>query len=679
MLKQCLLLSIVLALIIVGCSSPGKDTAKKLLGSGHGISNITLLVNNLKVARDYYTDTLGFDLPKPDEFDTVYNAALATAINFADFSVLEFLSVPDTVAIESKYAFVKSFLNQPEGVRMYTLSISSADTTHAWLTTQGLKTDSVRTYRTSTKSPKGWDWDDGGPEARSVDFDSLQPPAHLPQFTQYIDLDYQEMQKEWTTWYIYGRSYEKHPNGVVGIAALKVAVPDLAKSRKEFKRMGFEELDPSTDENTVRFKLKRNQELHLIAPQSPDDKISTFLTARGSGVYAIAFEVENLDSTTAFLKKRLPDAALIIDSLQARLTVLPDYAYGVQLEFIKEPETQAAFAHNLMIGEVLDSTATKHAASLYSKYCALCHGENREGYAADNAPSLRSHSLLATSKSSNFLRYTIQYGRANTAMAGYLKRQGGPLEYIEIELILQWLYEQSGVDKPIEVSREPVEGDAALGAVIYANHCKSCHGANGEGVTAPALGNPMLLATATDGFLQYAIKEGRDSTLMLPFKDRLTEKEINNVTAFLRSRASGWDKPKRDSVKLPKPEDYILNPSSNVPAFTLRNERYVSARQVYQALQDSARIVLLDARSKVAWRQLHIPGAVPVPYYEEPDAFVQHMPNDSTWIVVYCACPHAASERVVRTLKRHGFTKTAILDEGILVWSQLGYPVRNGD
>ena len=69
----------------------------------------------------------------------------------------------------------------------------------------------------------------------------------------------------------------------------------------------------------------------------------------------------------------------------------------------------------LKIGGKLDSNATKNAVAMYQKYCALCHAENREGYAADNAPSLCSHSLLATSKNNNFMRYTIQFGRKNTA------------------------------------------------------------------------------------------------------------------------------------------------------------------------------------------------------------------------------------------------------------------------
>ena len=111
----------------------------------------------------------------------------------------------------------------------------------------------------------------------------------------------------------------------------------------------------------------------------------------------------------------------------------------------------------------------------------------------------------------------------------------------------------------------------------------------------------------------------------------------------------------------------------------MREGKYLPAEQLMKALQDSLRIVILDARSEVAWRQMHIPGSIPVPYYEEPETFVNTIPNDSTWVIAYCACPHAASGKVMNTLRRNGFKNTAILDEGILVWGQLGYPVQNGN
>lgn len=649
-----------------------------LLGAGYGVNNATLIVNDLKSTRDYYADTLGFDLPDADQFKKgILEGTVSAKMRFPDMSSIELVGINDSLATTSISSFITSFLAQSEGIGMYSLSSSSVDTTYTWLTGQGFKMDSVQSYRTTAEAPKGWSWDDGKPEERSVTFTNQNTISYLPQFVEDTDTDYQEMIKQRKTYYGYYRSFSNHPNGVVGIAQLQIAVDSLEAATKKFIKMGLVQLQDSSEIKS-RFQLKRQQELALITPQTTDDAIAAFLQERGSGVFAIRFEVANLDSTYQFLRERLPAEAITFDALEERVTVFREYAQSVQLEFVNEPADQAIMAQKYKIGSKLDSAAANNAADMYQKYCALCHGENREGYAADFAPSLKSKSLLATSKSSNFMRYTIQYGRAETAMAGYLDRQGGPMEYIEIELLLQWLYDTAGVEEGIELSREPVLGDVDLGSTVYAKNCSVCHGASGEGVTAPALGKSMLLATATDEFLKYAIKEGRDGTPMISYKEILTEEEINGVTAFLRSRASGWDIPQGDTISVPTPENYVLNPNNKAPKFELRKDLYVSATQVYQAMQDSARIILLDARSEVAWRQTHIPGSVPVPYYEEPEAFVDDIPNDSTWIVAYCACPHAASGRVISTLRRYGFKNTAILDEGILVWAELGYPVKNG-
>ena len=189
----------------------------------------------------------------------------------------------------------------------------------------------------------------------------------------------------------------------------------------------------------------------------------------------------------------------------------------------------------------------------------------------------------------------------------------------------------------------------------------------------------MLLATATDEFLRYAIQEGRDGTPMIGFKDSLSKDEIDSVTTFLRSRASGWNVPEGDTISIPTADQYVLNPTRESPEFKLREGLYVSAQHLDLAMNDSLQLVLLDARSEVAWRQIHIPGAIPVPYYDDPAEVMKNIDKDSTWVIVYCACPHAASGQVVSKLRILGYKKTAIMDEGILVWAQQGFPVRNGN
>ena len=654
--------------------------AQALMGSGYGINSLTLFVSDLDSAQIHFTEVLGFSVPGPEMTeDGLIEGTVTTMFPFADMSSIELLSLGDSVMVGGQDSVVIDYLDRFEGVGMYSLSSSSVDSTYSWLTTNGFTMDSVRTYDYVYPGPPPSDWVDDRMQIFKTSYETKRLPNHLPEFMEFSGFPYERM-REWRSFYYMNRGFIQYPNGVLGVAAIKVVVEDLESARDDFRKMGLVEVADNPSKDVVRFKIKRNQELHLTSPQTPDDDLAGFLKQHGSGVYAIVFEVKDVKETHDFLASTLPTDAASLDTLTNRITLKKEYAYGVQLEFIQEPEEQARLARqlNLNYGSTLDSTASKYAHEMYVTYCALCHGDNREGYAADNAPSLRSNSLLATGQSSNFLKYAIQYGRANTAMAGYALAQGGPLEEIEVELLLKWLSESSGVEEPVKLSRDAVKGDVELGASVYEATCATCHGANGEGITAPALGNPMLLATASDHFLRYAIAEGRDGTPMVAYKDSLSDDEIDAVTAFLRSRASGWDVPKPAMVSVPTPDEYVLNPDGENPEFDLRDGLYLSAAQLDAALKEGKRLVLLDARSEVAWRQTHIPGAIPVPYYKEPETFVEDLPNDSTWIVAYCACPHAASGQVVSKLRKYGFKNTAILDEGVLVWAQMGYPVQSG-
>lgn len=661
--------------------SPETNT-HALLGEGIGISNATLLVQNLDSARNYFTDVLGFNMPKPDKFQNgMYEGTLSASISFADFSSFELLGVKDTAIVAARYPYIKAYLKQYEGMRTFGFSTSSVDTTNKWLHAQGLKTSAIQSGRVTREIPKGWDWDDGGPQWRSVQLDSQPPPAYRPAFVEFTDFPYKELEKDWKP-YAWRRYYDTNANGAVGIASLQLVVSDLKAVATEFEKMGLKQLE--ANDSSARFKIAHDQELQVVVPRSPGDAFSQFLKARGPGVYAIRFDIKSYNVTRAFLQKTLPAAALVADSVSRHLTVLKEYAHGVQLEFIQEPKERAELAkiYDYNDDSALGAVPKQYASAIYTKYCALCHGKDREGYAADHAPSLRSHALMATTQSPrssyNYLHHSVAYGRAGTAMAPYAKEQGGPLDREDIDLLIKWLHDMSGA-KAIEMSTDPIKGNVAQGKLLYAKHCASCHGENGQGVRAPALANPMFLTTASDAFLRYTITEGRGSTPMKAFKDSLTKTEINALTAYIRSRASGWNAPEAVTIVEPQPKDYILNPHNKAPAFTLKEGRYVPAVQLVKALKDSARMVILDARSAAAWHQTHIPGAVSVPYYKEPDKFIKDIPNDSTWIVVYCACPHAASQQVVNTLTRFGYKHTAILDEGIIVWAGRGYPVQYGE
>ncbi len=314
-------------------------------------------------------------------------------------------------------------------------------------------------------------------------------------------------------------------------------------------------------------------------------------------------------------------------------------------------------------------------AALYAKYCTLCHGAKGQGYVADHANALANQQFLIAA-TDPFIAWAIAYGRPGTPMAAFGKDRGGPLDHGQVSKILQYIrsWQQS---PPIELPTGLIHGDVPRGEKLYNAQCQSCHGPRGKGKTAPSLNNPVMLATAPDSYLRYAIAEGRPGTPMPAFKAKLKSTELDDVTAYLRSlyRRHEW----KTVPETPPPiAQIVINPKGAAPNFpSLREGLYISVDKVKAALDRGARIVLLDARPTSDWMLAHIPGALPMPYYDV-DTMVSSLPRDDTFIIAYCSCPHAASGQVISELRSRGFKNTAVLDEGIFVWMERGYPVTTG-
>lgn len=327
----------------------------------------------------------------------------------------------------------------------------------------------------------------------------------------------------------------------------------------------------------------------------------------------------------------------------------------------------------------LSGEQATRAAQNYQQYCALCHGAERQGYVNDQAPSLRSKSLLATGIP-HHLYMSIAYGRAGTPMGAYLDEVGGPMSHEEIDQLAYWLRAQEPGVEFVPVWPEPVTGDVAQGAAVYATHCAECHGDNGEGKIGPAIGNPAMLANVTDLFLRYAIANGRDGTEMQAWQGVLSEAEIDSVTAFLRSRVGGWTQQKPVLRSPPEVDNWVLNPDAPPPEFELRDGRYIMAEDLHRVLQEKRRMILIDTRVSSMWQMGNIEGSVPLPYYfQKYDELVQALPNDGTWIFLYCECPRAAAKSVQDELRARGYENTAVLYEGVQGWAGLGYPVMVGE
>jgi cbb3-type cytochrome c oxidase subunit III len=85
-------------------------------------------------------------------------------------------------------------------------------------------------------------------------------------------------------------------------------------------------------------------------------------------------------------------------------------------------------------------------------------------------------------------------------------------------------------------------GTAAAGKSIYATNCTTCHGADGKGnSTGRAMGvkdlNAPEAVRMTDAQIKRTITNGKGN--MPPWKSQLSEAQIADVTAFIRSMQKG--------------------------------------------------------------------------------------------------------------------------------------------
>jgi len=309
---------------------------------------------------------------------------------------------------------------------------------------------------------------------------------------------------------------------------------------------------------------------------------------------------------------------------------------------------------------------------LYGKYCALCHGPEGKGYAADNAPSLVNETFLA-SANDGFLYGSIERGRPGTPMAAYGDKLGGPLATADIRAIIAWMRRGGTRSRPLAAIQP--HGNVERGLAIFHAKCAECHGTPAERKTAPHLSNPVFLALASDAFVRHAILHGRPDTPMTPFEGVLDEAQIDDVVAAIRSWApvAAPATPATPPKAPPRTGPVVINPKGKPAGFTARDDRFVPVDEVKRAFDQKRRMVIIDARAASDWIRGHIPGAISMPHYQMDR--LDEMPKDGTWIIAYCACPHHASGEVVDALKKRGYPNVAIMDEGILVWQKRGYPM----
>jgi mono/diheme cytochrome c family protein len=129
-------------------------------------------------------------------------------------------------------------------------------------------------------------------------------------------------------------------------------------------------------------------------------------------------------------------------------------------------------------------------------------------------------------------------------------RQPLPLARLAAWLVL------AGAALAAHAGTDPTRSDGALlprdsrdaavfrGGLVYANYCVTCHGVNADGNgRAARLHNPrpanLRASDKNDSYIRLIVSRGGEavgrSPGMPPWGEELTDEQINDVTAFVRS------------------------------------------------------------------------------------------------------------------------------------------------
>ena len=321
------------------------------------------------------------------------------------------------------------------------------------------------------------------------------------------------------------------------------------------------------------------------------------------------------------------------------------------------------------------SPEQEHGQELYMVFCSYCHGNDGEGYLADDAPAISNDGFLQTA-TDDFLTAAIDHGRPGTVMSAWGWDYAGPIVPPDVaDMVAFFRSWQSGPS--LDVHDLVVTGQPEEGAPLYVEHCEECHGVDGLDGTSIDLANPWLLHTASDGFLRHAIVNGREGTEMEPFGTQLSVDAVDDLVALLRS----WATPVEDTEVPPFDPDLsqpIVNEGGPPADFSddLIEGMYIPVEAIWQAYDAGEAMVLLDSRPGSDYMIGHITGAVSAAFYRVDEA-VAYMPED-LWLVAYCGCPHSLSGEVATAMIESGFNTAGVLDEGWYAWLLAGYPVTEG-
>ncbi|MDX1811975.1 MAG: c-type cytochrome [Gammaproteobacteria bacterium] len=205
----------------------------------------------------------------------------------------------------------------------------------------------------------------------------------------------------------------------------------------------------------------------------------------------------------------------------------------------------------------ISSLLAEDMEKVYYKQCATCHGNEGDGNGRAGAslmPRPTDFTAPAYLKNidENRMKRAIRDGVAGTSMVGYGRR----LDEAAATAMVDFIKTQfMGI-------RQSTKSANLDGKKIYEAHCAVCHGDNGNtavwaknGLNPPPRNftTPQAKEELSLERMITSVTYGRPGTGMMPFRGRLSDKDIANVVDYIRTQFMGLAGNKVDAVSAEAP------------------------------------------------------------------------------------------------------------------------------
>ena len=183
----------------------------------------------------------------------------------------------------------------------------------------------------------------------------------------------------------------------------------------------------------------------------------------------------------------------------------------------------------------LNSYAVNAGAAIFQTWCAQCHGSGANG--ATGFPNLLDDDWL-WGGDIEAIHFTITHGVRNedSEDARFSEMPAFGKDYLEPEEIDQVVHHV------LKIADEDHDAElAGLGAVIFEDHCASCHGDEGKGDRdqgAPDLTDAIWLYAGDEATIRETVTFARFG-VMPAWTTRLSESDIRAVATYVHQLGGG--------------------------------------------------------------------------------------------------------------------------------------------